>query len=186
MRAVTSTIGQALVLVVVGLVVGLGANAVQGKNHIDLSRAYFKLPPPPPPPPTQPADPTPPEVTQPKFREMTLGEVIKVFDDEKTAYGLNVFVDARSDMPYCEGHIPQALQCDYYRLDYYLPSVLPRLAGAEKVIVYCNGGECEDSLHVCGELANSAVPWGNIYLFRGGWEEWKKSGQPIETGPKQE
>lgn len=116
------------------------------------------------------------------FQVVDMEDVRKIYLDDRTAYGMNVFVDARPDAPFEAGHIPGAVQCDYYRLDFYIDSVLARVAGAEKVIVYCNGGDCEDSLHVCGELLNYEVPWHSIYLFKGGWEAWKETDLPIETG----
>lgn len=118
------------------------------------------------------------------FQVIDIEEVREVYLDDRTQYGLNVFVDARADGPFEAGHIPGAVQCDYYRLDFYIDSVLARAAGAEKVIVYCNGGDCEDSLHVCGELLNYEIPWHSIYLFKGGWEAWKETELPVETGPE--
>ncbi|MCK4343164.1 MAG: rhodanese-like domain-containing protein [Phycisphaerae bacterium] len=187
MKAIASTISQMIILCVLGLVVGLSVNAVRGKDHINLWRDYT--------PkindgntggteadePQQPAEPA----KERPFQILVLDQVIEIFEDDKTAYGLHVFVDARADTPYQAGRIPGAVQCDYYRMDFYVGSVLEYAAGAEKVIVYCNGGECEDSLYVCGELLNAEVPWGNIYFFKGGWEDWERSGQPIETGPKE-
>ncbi len=110
---------------------------------------------------------------------------IEIFNEDATEYGLNVFVDARADGPYKKGHIPGAVQCDYYRIEQYMDSVLDRVMGASKVIVYCHGGECEDSLYVCSELLQMEVPWDRIYLFVGGWEAWEEAGMPYETGRKE-
>lgn len=133
----------------------------------------------------QPAEPAGPTQEHP-FKVVNLQDVIKIFNDEKTQWGAHRFVDARADHPYEAGHIPGALQCDYYRLDYYLMDTLSQVYGADKIVVYCNGGDCEDSLYVCGELLNSEIPWDNIYLFKGGWEAWNDSGMPIETGRSDE
>jgi rhodanese-related sulfurtransferase len=116
------------------------------------------------------------------FPEVSLKEAVSIFEHEHTADGLYVFVDARADEPYEAGHIPGAVQCDYYRIDYYFPDLLTKAAGAEKLVVYCNGGDCEDSLYVCGELLKADIPKAHILLFKGGWQEWKKANLPIATG----
>jgi rhodanese-related sulfurtransferase len=134
---------------------------------------------------TTDALPTTDQVEEPgphPFREVDLKEAVGIFEHEHTADGLYVFVDARADGPYEAGHIPGAVQCDYYRIDYYFPELLAKAAGAEKLVVYCNGGDCEDSLYVCGELLKADIPRAHILLFKGGWQEWKKANLPIATG----
>jgi len=192
MKTVAATIGQTIVLIVLGIAIGVGANNVRGKDQINLGRNYF--PPAPAVPTTSsagpargsevPTTPTTASVAKSEFRELALDDVVKIFEDPKVDTGEYVFVDARADGPYKAGHIPGAYQCDYYRSELYLPSVLDRVQNAEKVIVYCNGGECEDSLLVCREFMNLAVPLERIYLFRGGWEAWKQAGEPFEQGEK--
>ena len=195
MGKVACAFGQAAVLVILALVVGLGVNAVRARNSINLTRDYFAKPPVIVQPSTTSATTEKPEPNAPAkmegptpdhpFQIVTVEDVIKLFQDPKTAEGAFIFVDARADNPFRAGHIPGAVQCDYYR-EKHLESVLPRLYGAEKIIVYCNGGDCEDSLHLCSELYTSQIPWGSIYLFKGGWEEWQKSGQRVETAPSPE
>lgn len=51
--------------------------------------------------------------------------VIQLFRDPRFEQGLVVFIDAREDSHYEEGHIPGAYQLDYYRPENYLPTVLP-------------------------------------------------------------
>jgi len=196
MKRVACTISQALVLVLIATGLGLATNAVRGKDRIDLRRDYFRRPDPVrltasgPAPATQSADgpvrPGPDPNASLPFQVVELAEVKRLFDDPKSGTGQYVFVDARADEPFQRGHIPGAVQCDYYRIDFYIESVLNRVLGAEKVVVYCNGGDCEDSLHVCGELLNSQIPWGSIFLFKGGWQEWHQAGYPVETGPARE
>jgi rhodanese-related sulfurtransferase len=124
----------------------------------------------------------PPTTELQGFHVVDLERAVEMFQDLRTENGTYVFVDARADEPYTAGHIPGAVQCDYYRIDYYFPDVMQVAANAEKIVVYCNGGDCEDSLYVCGELLKADIPRAHILLFKGGWQEWTKGGMPVETG----
>jgi rhodanese-related sulfurtransferase len=173
MRIVFRTAGQALATIALALVLGLGVNAVRTRDHVNLQRDYKPSPPPPP----DPHDGT-------EFTELTLDEVRALFADPKTALGVYVFVDARSADNYARGHIPGALHCEHYRFDQLRTDLAARLGGAEKVIVYCSGGDCPDSLDVCRDLVSyNIVLYGNVYLFRGGSDAWHAANLPEETGP---
>lgn len=116
------------------------------------------------------------------FQTISLEEVQKVFDDPQTRQGLNIFVDARDDEHFAEGHVPGAMQCFPYEARRCLDRVKMAADGAEKVIVYCGGGDCEDSIFMCRELTEAGVPTEAVYLFEGGWKEWSASGMPTEGG----
>ncbi|MEW6200193.1 MAG: rhodanese-like domain-containing protein [Planctomycetota bacterium] len=141
--------------------------------------------PPPAPTPAEPSLSPPDKVAEPRFQEVSLSEAIALFEDQKTTHGSYVFVDARVDESYEAGHIPGAVQCDFYRIDYYFPDLLRRAAHAEKIIVYCGNADCEDSLYVCGELLKSDAHRAHILLFKGGWKEWNEAGLPLATGREQ-
>ena len=50
------------------------------------------------------------------------------------------------------------------------------------VIVYCNGGDCEDSLHLAADLSSLyGIPTENIYVFEGGLNEWVRKGHSTES-----
>ncbi len=51
------------------------------------------------------------------------------------------------------------------------------------VIVYCDGGNCEDSINLGSDLIELYnVPFEKIYLFEGGYDEWSKAQQAITQG----
>ncbi len=137
--------------------------------------------------PTQPA-PRPVEprkaAKQHDYQEIGFNDVVAVFEDPMTESGLNVFVDARNDNLFAQGHIPGAVQCDPYQVHLYIDDVLARTNGVDKVIVYCGGGECEDSIFMCRELIEAGVPEDAIYLFAGGWEEWLANDMPVSQGSR--
>ena len=109
-----------------------------------------------------------------------------MFDDPNTEMGLNVFVDARNDEAYEDGHIPGAIQADHYWIEDFIDNILLHAQVAEKLIVYCNGGNCEDSILVCSDLLDAGVSYDKIYLFAGGWEAWTAANMPVATGPEGE
>ena len=116
------------------------------------------------------------------FQSISLEEVQKVFEDPQTAQGLNIFVDARDDEHFAEGHIPGAMQCFPYESRRCLDRVTASADGADKVIVYCGGVDCEDSIFMCRELTEAGVPFEAVYLFEGGWKEWSARGLPTGEG----
>ena len=116
------------------------------------------------------------------YQTITVAEAHEVLDDPKTEQGLNVFVDAREEPLFLEGHIPGAIQCFPYETQRCLNRVLAAAQGAEKVIVYCGGGDCEDSIYMCRELVDAGVPEEAVYLFEGGWKEWAAKGLHSEMG----
>ncbi|MFQ5592312.1 MAG: rhodanese-like domain-containing protein [Phycisphaerae bacterium] len=115
------------------------------------------------------------------YKEIRLAEVVDVLNSPDTEMGLNVFVDARSEELYAAGHIPGAIRCDPYEVDACIDDVMQLAAAAEKVVVYCGGGECEDSIFMCRELLAAGIDHAAIYLFAGGWSEWNSNDLPVEV-----
>jgi rhodanese-related sulfurtransferase len=120
------------------------------------------------------------------YQEINFGELVKVFQDPATTQGLNLFVDARKPDLYEEGHIPGAIQCDPYEPDDALNGIVARVSGVERVIVYCGGGDCEDSIFMCRELLDAAVPYDSIFLYPGGWNEWSANQMPAQAGREEQ
>ena len=107
----------------------------------------------------------------------------EVFHDPRFAQGAIVFIDARNDEHYQKGHIPGAWQFDRYHPENYLAAVLPVCQLAQQVVVYCAGGDCEDSEFAALFLRDSAqVPGEKLFVFTGGWNEWTERALPVETG----
>jgi len=116
------------------------------------------------------------------YQEIQFEELVKVFRDPATSQGLNVFVDARKEDLYEEGHIPNALHCSPYETGEHLDEVVARSNGVERVIVYCGGGDCEDSIFLCRELIEAGVPYDLVFLYSGGWQEWTDNNLPVQSG----
>ena len=115
---------------------------------------------------------------------MRSNEVEELIHDPRYEQGLVLLIDARDDSHYQAGHIPGAWQFDHYHPEQYIPSILPACLNAQKVVVYCNGGQCEDSEFSAVMLREAGVPSDNLFVYPGGITEWKASGQPVEIGSR--
>jgi rhodanese-related sulfurtransferase len=61
---------------------------------------------------------------------------------------------------------------------------MPLCLTAQKIVVYCTGGECEDSEFAAIMLRDAGVPRENLFVYTGGITEWKSQGRPVETGAR--
>ena len=94
-----------------------------------------------------------------------------------------IFLDARTKEEYQHGHIPVAYECDYYHVTDHLDSVLPMCLRAEKIVVYCNGENCDASELAAIFLRDSAlIPREKLFVYAGGWTEWNTRNLPVEIG----
>ncbi len=109
-------------------------------------------------------------------------EAWEAFQDPAYAEGQIVFIDARTEQRYTEGHIPGAYHYYYLNADSYVDKVLPAAFGASKVIVYCGGGDCEDSEFAAIDLRNRGVDQSRLFVYLGGIAEWHEHGRPIRQG----
>ena len=107
---------------------------------------------------------------------------VLLFHDARRETGLIIFVDARAEAAYAEGHIPGAWQLDRFYPEKHLPELLPACTVAETVVVYCSGGECEDSVFATRLLLSAGVAADRLRVFMGGLKEWSALGQPVESG----
>ena len=83
-----------------------------------------------------------------------------------------LWVDARPDMQFEAGHIPNAVQLNEDRWDELLPQFLSVWAPDKRVVVYCSSASCAASHHIAARLrANAGLP--NVYVLKGGWETWQ-------------
>lgn len=114
---------------------------------------------------------------------MTLAEVRVLHADPRFGFDQIVFLDDR-DHDYAEGHVPGAFQFFHYRAPEFLPALMPVLMSAEKIVVYCTGGNCEDSEFAALMLAEIGIPKEKLAVFVGGIKEWKAAGLKVETGAR--
>lgn len=98
----------------------------------------------------------------------------------KRRFGRAIFVDARPSPQYLEGHIRDAVGFDVNDFDRAAPRALPQLPPTAEIVIYCSGGDCDDSLMLARRLKQ--MGYRNLQIYLGGYPEWKKAGQPVATG----
>ena len=151
-------VAQAFLVIVCGTAVALTANFISPRG-LSLTRNYFPTVAKPESRSVVPAVTTPSTTpsalpkadAKPGVATLTTAQALELFRDPNYDAELIVFVDARADRHYEGGHIPAAYQLDRYYPERHLATVLPACLNALRVVVYCTGGECEDS-HFAAQL----------------------------------
>jgi rhodanese-related sulfurtransferase len=118
------------------------------------------------------------------FRTVNLDEVRRWQADPRRERGLIVFVDARADRPYRDGHIPGAIQFDPFYPEKRLTEVLAACSLADQVVIYCTGDDCTDSNLAAHLLRDAGVPVARLAVFVGGIGEWKARRSLLEVGER--
>jgi len=95
--------------------------------------------------------------------------------------GVPRLIDARHREAYEKGHIPGATNVPAALLPVAPQFLLMRAPPDQPVILYCTGGDCDESNRVWEQLR--ALQYQRVRIFHGGWAAWEKSGHPIERGP---
>jgi rhodanese-related sulfurtransferase len=111
-------------------------------------------------------------------------EAERLFRDPLYEQELTVFIDARDDRHFQDGHIPGAYQFDRYYPERHLPQVLPACLTATAIVVYCTGGTCEDSEFAAVMLKEAGVAQNQIMVYTGGITAWGSNGLPVELGTR--
>lgn len=175
MNLPNSTVGQTAVFSAAVLVLAV-LNSLINPSAMDLGTDYF---------PTLAQNEGASEesgLPQHDFGEVDGQMVLEFLPDLKES-NFAVLIDARSTEHYTAGHIPGAYQIDRYHLDEYVPAVLPAMQEAGYVIIYCAGGDCEDSIFLATDLVyQHGLEKEVLYIYEGGMEEWEDLGHPIATG----
>lgn len=193
---IRAIVTEAAIVVIAGLGIGLAANELSPRG-LALSRNYF-------PAGTNQAPVAPRQVQAAPvaadtnespaaaelserlrgkgLRELKRSQAEALLRDLRSRDGRIVFVDARNPDDYQDGHIPGAYELDPYHPEKELGNVLPVCLAAEKVVVYCTGGDCEDSDTAAILLRDGGVPGGKLFVYGGGITEWQAAHLPVETG----
>jgi rhodanese-related sulfurtransferase len=204
-KTLRQTLGEAVGIAVAGALLGLAANALSPRG-LRLTRNYFPDVGPvapaapagaepdtsvssPSAPAAAPRAAAPPETASSAspadaLRLIGFAEALALYQDPRREADLIVFVDARKADAYQAGHIPGSYRFDHYHPEEGIAEVLPLCQAADMVVVYCNGGDCEDSRLTAHTLHELGVPREHLRVYEGGFAEWRARGAPVETGPR--
>ena len=108
------------------------------------------------------------------------GIEIGTVDQAKKLYdsGEYIFVDARSQEDYEEGHIKGALSLPVGQFEEKIATFLERHPPEVSIVTYCSGRNCSDSHY----LAEFLLEYGyeKVSVFIDGFPGWEAEGHPIE------
>jgi rhodanese-related sulfurtransferase len=99
------------------------------------------------------------------------------------ARGDVLFLDARRSSVYRDGHIPGARSIAVWEADADEKVKALYAEGRNQsapIVVYCSGGDCEDS-HMLGEKLYF-VGFDNVLVYKDGFPDWQKRGLPVHKG----
>ncbi len=191
-QPVRGVLWEALLVAAAGVVLAFGANLVSPRG-LALTRNYFPAGISRPVPAardvasTNPPASSPAQLLAARLKEQGLQSVdgrqaAQLFHDPRFQQGSIAFIDARDEQYYREGHIPGACEFDPYYPEKYFAAVLPVCRAAEQIVVYCNGGDCDDSESAAILLRDVGIANQKLFVYTGGIPEWITNGLPVEIG----
>lgn len=155
---------QMLALAALVLAAALGANALH-PGGLELARDYFRKP-------------------THDFATLSSEEFLEYAEFAAGGEGDFVFLDARRRAQYERGHVPSAWSVprnDPAALEAALEAI--RSPVTAMVVIYCQGGNCEDSIFLAEDLVyRNGVDSSLVAIYEPGWEEWQRLGGPERAG----
>lgn len=97
--------------------------------------------------------------------------------------GAALFLDARESADYAAGHIGNALNLPAQSFERHFGDIAPLLAPESRLILYCDGRECELSHRLRASLRQ--LGYTNAHLLFNGWTAWRQAGLPTAQGGPQ-
>jgi|GEM_PF-1115664 len=102
---------------------------------------------------------------------VTYNQLVKLLNSKKL-----ILIDARSPEDYNKEHIANAINIFAFEEDlnkYFESLTRVPLSNDKIIIVYCEGGTCDASHKVAGDLIK--LGYRNVFVYAGGWEEWTRN-----------
>ena len=85
-----------------------------------------------------------------------------------------IWVDARSEEAYKNGHIPDSILLNDSNWDIGIQNLMNLwLTEVRPIVVYCSSAGCDLSKKIATRL-REALPEAEVYRLNGGWETWEK------------
>ncbi len=90
-----------------------------------------------------------------------------------------IFLDARPQYQYAEGHIRGALCIPWQEVDHYFMEIADQLEPSRTIITYCDGETCDLSHELAVFLKE--MGFDDVRVLVNGWTVWLQAGLPIQT-----
>jgi rhodanese-related sulfurtransferase len=92
------------------------------------------------------------------------------------------FLDARRTSAYEEGHVAGARSLSAWEsdVDEKVVALVAERDGRQPLVVYCSGGDCEDSHLLAQKLWGAG--FNDILVYRDGYPDWVQRGGAVRTG----
>jgi rhodanese-related sulfurtransferase len=155
---------KALVLAVVGALLGLGVNAVRARGLPFVARSFDY------------------QITCEEATVASANRTLAPAEAAKLRAGKDVAViDIRSAEAYAAGHVAGAQSLPVSSVMPTDPAKLAALKGYRIVIVYDEGEELGRAEEFAGELKTAGVK--DVRFLGGGYKAWAAASQPATKGP---
>ncbi len=93
-----------------------------------------------------------------------------------------IFLDARGQELFNEGHIKGARNLPWHAVDDYFPEIIKDMDRETPVITYCDGESCNLSHDLALFLKNMGFT--QVKVLVNGWTAWVENNLPIESDDK--
>ncbi len=151
------TIQQTFTILALSVVMGMAINALS-RDPLPLIR--------------------PPDEREGKWPVLTADEVMQRIEE-----GSALAIDARDAKYFEEGHIPGAINLPASTFGETFAETGDTLPRDFPLIVYCQGGPCDESFDVLEHL--EVLEFQSLHIYKGGWLEWEEKKLPVETSEPQ-
>jgi len=121
---------------------------------------------------------TPPSKKRPSVAAAELIDIHKARQLHESGQAL--FIDARHEFDYRLGHIAGAYSLPLADFDQHIDT-LNRFSRDRTIVTYCDGAQCNSSIELAAMLQSRG--FSNVYIFFGGWDEWKSKDLPTQVSP---
>ena len=86
-----------------------------------------------------------------------------------------IIIDARNDEQFAENHIKGAINISPYEDSDLLLDKIISLPQEKKIMIYCDGGDCDSSHKLAEDMLDLGIT--NVFIYSGGWEDWDNNKQ---------
>ncbi len=92
-----------------------------------------------------------------------------------------LFLDARHPSVFRRAHIPGSVSFFDLEFKQRIQAFRDTVPLDRPLVAYCDGAECRSSELLAKALAEAGFKY--VYLFFGGWAEWRDANKPVEKSP---